>query len=407
MIKYLEKLLNGREVEWKKLRDISIIYGGLTGKNKYDFENGNLKYIPYKNIYNNLEINFDELELVKIEENEKQNFVKYGDVLFTGSSENLDEVGLSSVVTKELKENIYLNSFSFGLRFNENIKIIPKFSKFLFRCMKIRKEIKKASNGVTRFNLSKEKLNNILIPIPPLDVQEEIVKVLDKLTDHTKELTKELTLRKKEYSYYRDYLLEFNNIDDLGIEVKKVNLIDCCDIVMGVSPEGKTLSEIKLNNNIEFHQGKTYFTDLILGFSNIYTSSPLKYAEPNSIVMSVRAPVGDINIVDRNISIGRGLCMIKNKEEISNLKYIYHYIKNNIKELKSKSKGATFESITSEDIKNFKINLPSLEIQERIVNVLDNFEKICNDLNIGLPKEIELRTKQYEYYREQLLTFDK
>ena len=108
MIKYLEKLLNGREVEWKKLGDISIIYGGLTGKNKYDFENGNSKYIPYKNIYNNLEINFDELELVKIEENEKQNFVKYGDVLFTGSSENLDEVGLSSVVTKELKEYIYI-----------------------------------------------------------------------------------------------------------------------------------------------------------------------------------------------------------------------------------------------------------------------------------------------------------
>ena len=189
--------------------DISIIYGGLTGKNKYDFENGNLKYIPYKNIYNNLEINFDELELVKIEENEKQNFVKYGDVLFTGSSENLDEVGLSSVVTKELKEYIYLNSFSFGLRFDENIKIIPKF-----RCMKIRKEIKKASNGVTRFNLSKEKLNNILIPIPPIEIQQKIVSKLDKLETIINSISyglpKEIELRMKQYEYYREQLLTFD-----------------------------------------------------------------------------------------------------------------------------------------------------------------------------------------------------
>jgi len=379
MIKYLEKLLNGREVEWKKLGDVCEINKGtqlnkelLDEKGLYPVINGGINPSGYWHEYNT----------------EKNNIV-------------ISQGGASAGFVNWVDVDFFAGAHAYVIKVNENINN----KKYIYYFLKYsQNKFMDCKYGAGIPSLSKETLINFMIPIPPLDIQEEIVRVLDKFTEHTKELTKELTLRKKEYNYYRDYLLEFKNIDNLGIEVKRVNLIDCCDIVMGVSPEGKTLSEIKLNNNIEFHQGKTYFTDLILGFSNIYTSSPLKYSEPNSIVMSVRAPVGDINIVDRNISIGRGLCMIKNKEEISNLKYIYHYIKNNIRELKSKSKGATFESITSEDIKNFKINLPSLEIQERIVNVLDNFEKICNDLNIGLPKEIELRQKEYEYYREYILT---
>ena len=382
MIKYLEKLLNGREVEWKKLGDACEIKRGRVLSKKYLEDNKGQYPVYSSQTVNNGEIG-------------KINSYDYDGEYLTWTT---DGAYAGTVFYRNEKFSI---TNICGLIDVKNKRILN--IKFLFYWLQI-----STKNYVTDGSGNPKLMSNVVekidIPIPPLDIQEEIVRVLDKFTEHTKELTKELTLRKKEYSYYRDYLLEFNNIDDLGIEVNRVNLIDCCDIVMGVSPEGKTLSEIKLNNNIEFHQGKTYFTDLILGFSNIYTSSPLKYAEPNSIVMSVRAPVGDINIVDRNISIGRGLCMIKNKEEISNLKYIYHYIKNNIKELKSKSKGATFESITSEDIKNFKINLPSLEIQERIVNVLDNFEKICNDLNIGLPKEVELRQKEYEYYRESILT---
>ena len=413
MIKYLEKLLNGREVEWKKLGDISIIYGGLTGKNKYDFENGNLKYIPYKNIYNNLEINFDELELVKIEENEKQNFVKYGDVLFTGSSENLDEVGLSSVVTKELKENIYLNSFSFGLRFNENIKIIPKFSKFLFRCMKIRKEIKKASNGVTRFNLSKEKLNNILIPIPPLDVQEEIVRVLDKFTDHTKELTKELTLRKKEYSYYRDYLLEFKNIDNLGIEVKRVKLSDIA--ISMFRGKGIKKDEVDINGDIAcvrygeiYTMYNTYFEKCIsrTNLSNILNP---KYIEKGDLLFAITGEsIEDIAkttvyLGEEKALVGGDILVLRHKQ---NPKYL-SYALSTQDAIKQKMKGKVKSKVVhtnAEDIGNIEIFLPSLEIQERIVNVLDNFEKICNDLNIGLPKEVELRQKEYEYYRESILT---
>ncbi len=182
MNKYLEKLLNGADVEWKALGDIATIYGGLTGKSKNDFVNGNAKYISYKNIFDNIEVNPNILESVNVLANEKQHKVKYGDILFTGSSETADEAGMSSAVTTKFNEDIYLNSFSFGIRFNEEINIIPEFAKYLFRVHFMRKEIAKSANGVTRFNVSKKSFAKIKISIPPLSVQKEIVRILDLLS---------------------------------------------------------------------------------------------------------------------------------------------------------------------------------------------------------------------------------
>ena len=107
MNKFLQKLLKGREVEWKSLGEVAEIYGGLKGKSKKDFENGNAKYISYKNIYDNIEINFDNLSLVKVLPSEKQYDVKYGDVLFTATSETPNEVGFSSAVTIDFNEKVY------------------------------------------------------------------------------------------------------------------------------------------------------------------------------------------------------------------------------------------------------------------------------------------------------------
>ncbi|MWQ46211.1 hypothetical protein F9874_11825 [Glaesserella parasuis] len=108
--------------------------------------------------------------------------------------------------------DVYLNSFSFGLRFNENIKIIPEYSKYLFRTYSIRNEISKTASGVTRFNISKARFKKIIIPIPPIDVQQEIVRILDAFTS----LTAELTSRQKQYQYFRDKLLNFDDISDRG-----------------------------------------------------------------------------------------------------------------------------------------------------------------------------------------------
>lgn len=212
--KKLIEMIQTAPVEWKPLGEIGLIYGGLTGKNKYDFENGNSKYVTYKNIFDNIEVDLNNLGTVRVNTGEKQHCIKYGDILFTGSSETADEAGMSSVVTSKFDEMIFLNSFSFGFRFNENI-IIPEFAKYLFRSYFIRKEIIKTASGVTRFNISKERFKKIKIPIPPLEIQQKIVKILDKFTEleATLEATleAELALRKRQHQYYRDFLLDFGN----------------------------------------------------------------------------------------------------------------------------------------------------------------------------------------------------
>ena len=201
------------QVEWKALGDISDIYGGLTGKSKADFENGNASYITYKNIFNNIEVNFEKLESVKVSDSENQHEVKYGDVLFTGSSETAEDAGMSSAVTTEFEGSVYLNSFSFGVRFYEDIKLIPEFSKYLFRSHFMRSGIAKTASGVTRFNISKARFKKILIPIPPREIQSEIVAILDKFDALTNSITeglpREIEQRQKQYDYYREMLLSF------------------------------------------------------------------------------------------------------------------------------------------------------------------------------------------------------
>ena len=209
---YIARLLQGAEVVWKPLGEIASMYGGLAGKNKTDFEEGNASYITYKNIFDNIEVDFDKLEKVKISPSEKQNKVRYGDVLFTGSSETAEDAGMSSAITTTIEEDIYLNSFSFGVRFNEDIELIPEFSKYLFRSHFMRAAISKTASGVTRFNISKERLKKLPIPLPPLSVQQEIVRILDKFTQLEAELEAELEGRKRQYEYYLNKLLTFNEI---------------------------------------------------------------------------------------------------------------------------------------------------------------------------------------------------
>lgn len=223
---YLEKLLDGVEVEWKSLGEVAEIYGGLTGKTKADFEKGNARYISYKKIFGSLDIKNMPTDYVHVREDERQHEVRYGDILFTGSSEIAEEAGISCAVTSQFDEPVYLNSFSFGVRFNNKIKLTPEFLKYIFRTNKMRKEISKTASGVTRFNISKARFKKILIPIlcpnnpeKSLAIQSEIVRILDKFDTLTNSITeglpREIELRQKQYEYYRDLLFSFPKPDSV------------------------------------------------------------------------------------------------------------------------------------------------------------------------------------------------
>jgi len=203
--------------KWQILSEIGCFYGGLTGKTKNDFSEGNAKYITYMNVFSNIAVDTDIEDFVKISKHENQNKVKYGDIIFTGSSETVEECGMSSVMTKD-EEDIYLNSFCFGLRVKEKYKnlLSPEFSKHLFRSEKVRKQIVGTANGVTRFNVSKKRMENVKIPIPSLEEQIRIVEILDKfdklVNDISEGLPAEIKMRRQQYEYYRNKLLAFEEL---------------------------------------------------------------------------------------------------------------------------------------------------------------------------------------------------
>lgn len=155
-------------IPFYSLGELGKFYGGITGKSKDDFIDGTAKFITYRNVYSNSALDLNPEDRVKIEHGEKQRTLEYCDVIFTGSSETPDECGLSSVVTKEPDEPLYLNSFCFVFRFNDPSIMLPDFSKHLFRSANLRYQIVKTASGVTRFNVSKKLMEKVTIPVPPI-----------------------------------------------------------------------------------------------------------------------------------------------------------------------------------------------------------------------------------------------
>ena len=387
---FLEKLLDGAEVEWKTLDEISSIYGGLTGKGKADFENGNALYVPYKNIFNNIEVDFNNLEAVNVSDDERQYTIKYGDVLFTGSSETAEEAGMSSAVTTKTEQKIYLNSFSFGLRFNDDVELLPEFSKFLFRTLSIRKEIVKSASGVTRFNISKARFKKIKIPIPPLPVQTEIVKILDALTaltsSLTSSLTSELTLRRKQYEYYREKLLSFDSLEQLNMGGAKKKLIDVAKIKNG--KDWKHLGEGDI---------PIYGSGGIMGYVDTYS-----YNKPTVLIPRKGSITNIFYLEEPFWNVDTIYYTEINTTQILP-KYFFHFMKT--VDLAKLDTGSGRPSLTQAILNEIPIFVPSIEEQQRIVSILDKFEDLTNSITDGLPLAIEQSQKRYEYYRELLLNF--
>lgn len=199
-----------------------MFYGGLSGKSKSDFTDGNAKFVTYMNVYSNIAIDTNINDMVKIAEGEKQNKIEYGDVVFTGSSETPEDCGMSSVMTTQPSENLYLNSFCFGFWIYDKTLLLPDFMKFLFRSENTRKQIVKTASGVTRFNVSKKRFGKVVIPIPPMEEQQRIVAILDKfealVNDISEGLPAEIAVRRRQYEYYRDKLLTFKRKEDAKIQ---------------------------------------------------------------------------------------------------------------------------------------------------------------------------------------------
>lgn len=250
-------------------------------------------------------------------------------------------------------------------------------------------------SGIKHPDMSK--VLNLEIPVPPLPIQEEIVRILDNFTELTNELTNELEFRKKQYEWYRDKLLL--NPEYPLKEIKTFGRVSMCKRIL----KAQTSSE----GDIPFYKIGTFgkqadaFIDkeLFLDYSEKFS-----YPKKGDILISCSGTIGRTVIFDGKPSYFQdsNIVWVQHDNKIVLNKFLYYVYQLNPWRIEN---GGTISRLYNDNILNTKIPIPTLEEQQRIVDILDKFDVYCNDLTQGLPAEIELRKKQYEYYRDKLLTF--
>jgi len=273
---------------------------------------------------------------------------------------------------------------------------------YLFHILKpLFKNIEKSITGSTVKHLSDKTIKQIKIPVPPLPVQEEIVKVLDAFTALEAELEAELEARKRQYEYYRNKLLTFDENTTGGGRIKFMQLGDVCIRQKGTPITAAVMKEInKPEAPIRIFAGGNTFADVNYG------DIPDKdLITKTSIIVKSRGNIG-FEFYTKPFSHKNEMWSYSSKSSDIDLKFVYYYLTNNIKEFQLKAKTGKLPQISTPDTDNYLIPILPLEEQERIVAILDKFDSLVNDISEGLPAELTVRRQQYEYYRNKLLTFD-
>ncbi|GAA9918721.1 restriction endonuclease subunit S [Helicobacter pylori] len=289
--------------------------------------------------------------------------------------------------------------------------------------------------------LNKADIETLTIPIPPLEIQQEIVKILDAFTELNTELNTELKARKKQYQYYQNMLLDFNDINSNHQDAKerlaqKTYPKRLKSLLQTLAPKGVEFR--KLGDIGEYIRGVTYKKNQEI--NNLECG--IKVLRANNITLSNHLIFEDIKVINKNVKIRKEQYLKKNdilicagsgsSEHIGkvtfintdldyvfggfmgvirirevNSRFVYHIFTSNIfKQYLEKSLNTTtINNLNANILQNFLIPIPPLEIQQEIVKILDQFSILTTDLQAGIPAEIEARKKQYEYYREKLLAF--
>ncbi|UJS23143.1 restriction endonuclease subunit S [Thiothrix winogradskyi] len=239
------------------------------------------------------------------------------------------------------------------------------------------------------------------IPIPPLHIQTEIVRILDAFTAVTTELTAELNMRKKQYNYYRDQLLSFEEGDAEWKTLAEIGEVRMCKRILKEQTSSK--------GDIPFYKIGTFGKEPDAFIPRkLFEEYRSKYSYPKigEVLISASGTIGRTVIFDGGESYFQdsNIIWIENNETLALNKYLFYFysIANwNIAE------GGTIQRLYNDNLRKMKIPIPPIIEQERIVGILDKFDALTSSITEGLPREIELRQKQYEYYRDKLLSFPK
>ncbi|AKL02815.1 TPA: restriction endonuclease subunit S [Escherichia coli] len=393
-LSYLEKLLDGVEVEWSNLGNLCDIFTGGEAPQKHikgDTPTSDYQYPIYGNgaeIYG------------------------YADSYRIGQ----DAVTISSIGANT--GTIYFRKAFFTPIIRLKV-VIPKHSwllpRYLFHYLSSQ-TINSKSSSVPNMNASDVKKLSIPIPCPnnpekSLAIQSEIVRILDKFTALTAELTAELNMRKKQYNYYRDQLLSFDNEDVPHLPMGQK---DIGEFIRGGTFQKKDFMDAGVGC-IHYGQIYTYYgtyTKKTKTHISAALAKKCKKAQKGNLIIATTSE-NDEDVCKAvawlgsdDIAVSSDACIYKHN---LNPKYVSYYFQTEQFQNQKRQyiTGAKVRRVNADNLSKILIPVPSMAVQERIVSILDKFDTLTNSITEGLPREIELRQKQYEYYRDLLFSFPK
>ena len=378
----IDEMLKNEKVEWRKLGEVAYILKGKQFNKRDMLENGEFPVI-------------------------NGGILPSGFIDIFNSDENTITISqgcASAGFVNFIETRFWLGAHAFSV--SPNMKSVEKyqygyyyFNRFLFHILKMKQnKLQDSKEGAGIPSISKEQLSNIEIPLVSKKTQEKIVEILDKFTNHVTELQAELQFRTKQYEYYRDMLLSEDHLNKISEKIDKFE------------NNKYKITTVELGSIVEIKNGKDW-KSLSTGTIPVYGSGGNmgiyvdKYAYNKPTVLIPRkGSIENIFYLEEPFWNVDTIFYTQIDEGKIIPKYFYYFMQNY--DLKSLSTDSTRPSLTQQIVNKIKIKLPPIEIQNKVVKVLDKFQTLLEDTKGLLPTEIEQRRKQYEYYREKLLTFD-
>ena len=400
---FLERLLDGEKVEWKTLGEVFHTRNGYTPSkaNEEFWTDGTIPWFRMEDIRANGRILYDSALHITPQAVKRNGLFKANSIILATSA----TIGEHALLLQDALTNQRFTNFEI----KEELKniLLPKFAFYYFFIID---EWCKKHTIIGNFpSVDTQQLMELHFPLPPLRVQARIVEILNKFTQLEAELEAELEARNKQYDFYRNRLLDFALRDDLVGQVEWKTLGEICEkVCSGGTP---------LTSHSKYYEGnipwlrtqdidwqEIHDTEIKITEEAIANSSAKLIPENCVIVAMYGATAAKACINKIPLTTNQACCNLQIDEKQAHYKYAYYWICNEYERLRAQGEGSQ-SNLNAKKIKSYPIPLPPLSEQRRIVEILDRFDTLTNSISEGLPREIALRRKQYEYYRDALLRF--
>lgn len=383
-------------MKWEKVKlgELYEVHNGLSKAGKF-FGEG-YPFLTFSTVFNNYFIPKQITDLVQSTEKEQESYsIRRGDVFVTRTSETSDELGMSCVALKDYPMATY-NGFTKRMRPITN-RVFPEYIGYYMRLPSFRGEFRAFSTMTTRASLRNEDLLGLEVELPPIEIQKHIAGILSVYDDLIENNQRQIKLLEEAAQrLYKEWFVDLRFpghentkiVDGVPEGWNEKTLSQVADVIMGQSPKSEFYNSEK--KGLPFHQGVgSYGVRFVM--DDIYSTSYTRIAEPNSILFSVRAPVGRLNITKNKVVIGRGLAAINQADGCQS--YLYYLLKNRFFKDNIVGNGSIFASVSKDELLNQKFLIPERNLMMQFEKIVSQMDKQIENLDSKNKKLIEARDR--------------